>query len=104
MEELIKCRIPKKFCNARTTGGGCILNTECKPVVDKCRSTWIDPEDHDKGKTPDCSRIEEGYCKAYINPEYKWTLTKECPLADHIVRESKKFERRRVGQQKQRRR
>jgi len=92
----IKCEIPKEYCTARSSDGGCALKTTCRKLVEQCFG---------KDGSPDCTRIEGEYCKAYINPESKWRNQKECPLASHLVKETKSAaQKRRIGQQKQRRR
>ena len=94
----MKCEIPKEYCRARSDDGGCTLHTTCEEIIDKCKGTG----ENEKGeKNPDCSRIEGKYCKAYVSPNTKW-ISRPCPLADHAVKDTKKFGRRRIGQQKQR--
>jgi hypothetical protein len=70
------------------------LLLERKPAVDACRDHPTDP----------CEYLEKDsdYCSAYAFPETRWRLGK-CPLATHLEIESKKKEKVRVGQQKQRR-
>jgi len=91
----ITCEVPKKYCNARSNEGECKLNTLCTTVVGKCRGEQIEEK-----KDPDCSRIEGEYCRAYNNPNIKWRGDRPCPLADHLLIETKK-KRLRAGQQKQ---
>lgn len=60
-------------------------------VIDKCEG---------------CARINErtNFCTTYVNPEKKWRLG-NCPLATHVVvRVEENQEKRRVGQQKQKKR
>ena len=78
------CNIPKETCNARNNGY-CILDFECQPIIDKCEG---------------CRRIENNYCKMYVNPAVKWKLG-TCPGATHIKRETAEERRIRLGQQKQ---
>lgn len=87
----MNCDIPKKFCNAITEDGLCTLNYKCQPVVEQCL------------QKDGCARIENGYCKAYINPESKWRQSKICPLATHFVvrLDDRSQGKQRVGQQKQ---
>jgi len=80
------CDIPKKFCNVRDENGECRLTSKCEPIVDQCNG---------------CKKIENGFCKLYMFPRAKWTLSKECPAATHLEIESKTQGKRRVGQQKQ---
>jgi len=91
-----KCDIPKAYCSVRDKNGCCTfgLNYRCQPVIDKCK------------EGDGCERIENGYCKAYIFPALKWKHD-NCPLATHIKSQAeiKKEEmKRRVGQQKQKKR
>jgi len=81
-----KCNIPKNSCTARKNGY-CLLGIECLPIIDKCEG---------------CAKIENGYCKMYINPAAKWKLG-ICPGATHVKKETKEERRRRLGQQKQKR-
>lgn len=83
--DYVECKIPKEFCNVRKNGM-CLLNTECQKIVEQCMG---------------CNRVENDYCKAYINPASKWMGDRECPMATHIEHESKKDKKVRVGQQKQ---
>jgi hypothetical protein len=87
----IKCEIPKEYCRARSGDGGCMLKITCAKIVEKCKG-----EDQD----PSCSRIENNYCRAYINPGAKWGGSRECPLADHLIKETKKKRIRSGGQVK----
>jgi hypothetical protein len=96
----IKCEIPKKYCRARSDDGGCSMHVVCEPIIEKCRGGWKDPEDHEEGKNPDCGKIEGEYCRAYINPEVKWASDRDCPLCNHLIKETNK-KKIRVGQQKQ---
>ena len=100
----IKCETPKKYCRARSKEWGCSLDVVCEPIIEKCRGDWKNPEDHEEGKNPDCSKVEGEYCWAYINPEVKWAGNRDCPLCNHLIEETTKQKRIRVGQQKQRRR
>ncbi len=89
----MKCNIPKEFCNVRNEDGTCAINQRCEPVIDRCK------------EGQGCAKIENGYCRAYIRPESKWRLSKVCPAATHIKSEAEKLrEKRRIGQQKQRKR
>lgn len=86
----IKCNIPKEFCNVRNPDGTCAINQICEPVVEQCEG---------------CSKVENGYCKIYIRPSVKWRFGRTCSSATHIKTEAEiQREKRRVGQQKQRRR
>jgi hypothetical protein len=93
----IKCDIPKEYCKARTKDGLCALIITCKKLVPQCFG---------EGKNPNCSRIEGEYCRAYVSPESKWgnynreTGKKQCPLADHLIKETKKKKIRSGGQKK----
>jgi len=83
---LITCNIPKSVCSARKNNK-CILGIQCKKIIDKCIG---------------CKRIENDYCKLYVIPEIKWRLG-DCPSATHIQKQTSLSEKRRVGQQKQKR-
>jgi len=66
-------------------------------VVDQCRT----PVDENRGE---CTRISDNLCEAYMNPEGKWKMG-HCPLATHITLEIEEHKgKKRVGQQKQKRR
>lgn len=54
------------------------------PIVEKCIG---------------CNKIEGNFCKAYINPNARWRLG-NCALASHIVEQVKDNVKKRVGQQK----
>jgi len=82
-----KCTIPKEICQQRDANGYCKMGILCMEIVEECEG---------------CSRIDNGYCSAYINPKAKWSAGKQCPLASHL--EAKKVEvvgKIRSGQQKQ---
>lgn len=87
----MKCDVPKMFCNVRDENGNCTLNTKCRPVVDQCLENG------------GCNRIDNGYCKAYINPAAKWRQSKICPLSTNFTVRLDDYPRskKRVGQQKQ---
>lgn len=87
----MRCDVPKMFCNVRDENGNCTLGIKCQPVVEQCLQ---------KGG---CNRVDNGYCKAYINPESKWRQSKVCPLATHFVTrlDDRTSGKQRVGQQKQ---
>lgn len=86
----IKCEIPKEFCNVRSADGFCTINQQCEPIIDKCEG---------------CAKIENGYCKLYIRPSVKWRISEFCPAATHIYKNAEyKAGKRRVGQQKQKKR
>jgi len=80
-----KCNIPKKNCTVRRDGY-CMLDVRCKPIIDKCVG---------------CAKIENNYCQMYINPSIKWRLG-VCPGATHVKKKVTDKQRKRVGQQKQR--
>jgi len=84
------CKIPKEFCNVRMENGECRLERTCSPIVDQCTSE-------------NCDRIENGYCKVYVNPSAKWSHGKKCPMAPIEIENKKKDSKVRVGQQKQKR-
>lgn len=75
-------------------------------VIDKCLGKGFDEDNKRFHKGGACDRIENGKCLAYIYPGLKWRegLFSACPLATHydetIVVKTKK----RVGQQKQKKR
>lgn len=72
------------------------LKTVRRPLHEKCTSYPNKP----------CSKAEDGYCMAYAFPDIKWRLG-DCPLADVHLRtsfEPKTTEKKRVGQQKQKKR
>jgi hypothetical protein len=83
--DYVECKIPKEFCNVRKNGK-CTLNIQCQKIIEQCEG---------------CDRVENGYCKAYINPTSKWVDGKICPMATHVEQSSKKDKKVRVGQQKQ---
>lgn len=95
----INCEIPKKNCNLREANNTCRLNIVCLPVIDRCKGT--DDSAETAGRV--CTRINNGYCTAYYNPESKWVADRHCSLASNYETEYQRKEKVRVGQQKQRR-
>ena len=47
-----------------------------------------------------CSRVNGDVCSVYSNPTNMWRI-RTCLMATHIKRELKKDDKKRVGQQKQ---
>lgn len=84
-----KCVIPKERCNLRDEEGRCRMGILCQEIVEECNG---------------CNRIDNGYCSAYINPSVKWKAGRQCPLASHLTTIIKDEGKRRVGQQKQKKR
>lgn len=85
-----KCEIPKENCLIRDENGICKIRTICQKIVDKCVG---------------CSRVDNGYCSVYVNPEAKWRVNGPdaiCPMASHVQKEVPEAEKVRIGQQKQR--
>lgn len=82
-------------------GGGVKIELkDFKPVHDKCAK--------DIRKDDRCEKIIDDKelgclrCAAYIDPSYWWDHKGKCPLASHVTELSaKEKERKRVGQQKQ---
>lgn len=82
----LKCTIPKEICWQRDDNGYCKVGILCQKIVEKCNG---------------CDRIDNGYCRAYINPSVKWRSGRQCPLASHMSTLIKEEGKHRVGQQKQ---
>lgn len=65
---------------------------------------WV----HDKCRypSPGCKRVKDGRCTTYLRPDYWWSDGRTCPLASHVEHETAKVEqgKKRIGQQKQKRR
>jgi len=63
-----------------------------KPIIEECKKGEEDQS---------CEKIENGFCKCYIDPSILWRCG-PCPLASHMKVEPKKksSEKIRVGQQK----
>lgn len=96
--DYINCTIPKEKCHLRKENGSCKLMVECLPVIDRCEGT--DGSEETGGRR--CEKIDNGYCASYYNPTAKWSGGKCCPMATHYETEKMKKQRKRVGQQKQR--
>jgi hypothetical protein len=84
--EYPKCTISKEICSFRNKNGYCTLGITCQKIVEQCEG---------------CNKVENGYCRAYINPENKWKYGRECPLASHLEKKKLEYAKTRVGQQKQ---
>jgi len=81
-----KCTIPKEICPQRDANGFCRMGILCMEIVEECKG---------------CNRIDNGYCSVYINPKAKWRAGKRCPLASHLITLVEDEGKKRVGQQKQ---
>lgn len=67
-----------------------------RPIIEKCIGCQKIIKEIIEGEEKEC-------CKMYLYPDVKWKFS-DCPAATHIEKKKEEAQKKRVGQQKQKKR